>query len=285
MIKTLTTCPGMWCLDAGNDDSPPAMGRSQRFVGSARRNVLGATEAPPAWEDDDVVDACTGCNVAFGLFHRKHHCRACGHVFCGSCANDFEKLLKCDLTTPVRICQRCSPSVLRENDFYDRFLPLLRAGECFVKYGFILDRCVKLVLIDNSLQYQTIDLNTQQHSGDTKIIMLETISGVEALEQLTLLIKTPSQTHKLGAPSVSTRDDWVAAVQAAVDLLQHQAIVENAKMAKDIAKEHAEMNRVIQGMESIELRRIEMQRNRLMKNSSRRDELRAKYGLPVPAAT
>ncbi|EQC25298.1 hypothetical protein SDRG_16821 [Saprolegnia diclina VS20] len=287
MLKTLTTCPGMWCIASDDDNNLAALSRSQRYINGAkpRRIVLGAIEQAPLWEDDDIADACSSCNVEFGLFHRKHHCRACGDVVCGTCASGFETIRKFDITTPVRICHSCFASVVRENEFFERHLPLLRDGDMFTKYGFLLDRCVKLRLVDNSLQYQTVDLNSQQYSGETKIILLETVASVEAAGSVTMTIKTPAQNHKLDAPTQAARDAWVSAIQAAVDLLQYLTATENAKQAKSLAQEHAEMNRVIQGMESVEMRRLEMQHQRLQKNSSRRDELRAKYGLPVATAT
>lgn len=39
----------------------------------------------PRWIPDSSVTTCFNCRVTFGLFYRKHHCRICGHVFCGTC--------------------------------------------------------------------------------------------------------------------------------------------------------------------------------------------------------
>lgn len=38
------------------------------------------------WIADANADRCRWCNTTFGLFTRKHHCRACGHIFCSDCA-------------------------------------------------------------------------------------------------------------------------------------------------------------------------------------------------------
>ncbi|KAI5685526.1 MORN repeat [Leishmania braziliensis] len=40
--------------------------------------------APVMIEDDDAVE-CGQCGMAFSFFHRRHHCRLCGDVFCDSC--------------------------------------------------------------------------------------------------------------------------------------------------------------------------------------------------------
>jgi len=37
------------------------------------------------WVDDSIVINCQMCSTKFGFFTRKHHCRACGGVFCGTC--------------------------------------------------------------------------------------------------------------------------------------------------------------------------------------------------------
>lgn len=37
------------------------------------------------WVDDSMIINCQMCSTKFGFFTRKHHCRACGGVFCGTC--------------------------------------------------------------------------------------------------------------------------------------------------------------------------------------------------------
>ena len=44
------------------------------------------------WIKDDSVNNCYSCNEEFNLFKRKHHCRACGRIFCFYCCNNFIKL-------------------------------------------------------------------------------------------------------------------------------------------------------------------------------------------------
>ncbi len=38
------------------------------------------------WVPDLGVNQCTWCNAAFGYTTRRHHCRACGKIFCSDCA-------------------------------------------------------------------------------------------------------------------------------------------------------------------------------------------------------
>ena len=42
-----------------------------------------------SWVEDAMVTNCLGCNTLFNLITRKHHCRACGNVFCASCATNY----------------------------------------------------------------------------------------------------------------------------------------------------------------------------------------------------
>lgn len=39
------------------------------------------------WIDSNSVVSCYQCGVVFSMFVRKHHCRFCGRVFCGSCTS------------------------------------------------------------------------------------------------------------------------------------------------------------------------------------------------------
>ncbi|KAI9225520.1 MAG: hypothetical protein DHS80DRAFT_33633 [Piptocephalis tieghemiana] len=41
--------------------------------------------APSMWEADGATRACRGCDRKFNVWVRRHHCRRCGLVFCGSC--------------------------------------------------------------------------------------------------------------------------------------------------------------------------------------------------------
>ena len=49
------------------------------------------------------------CSKKFGfglLFGRRHHCRACGNVFCGNCT-EFIPLVRYDIKESVRTCIPC----------------------------------------------------------------------------------------------------------------------------------------------------------------------------------
>ncbi|KAJ4802071.1 FYVE zinc finger containing protein [Rhynchospora pubera] len=55
-----------------------------------------------------VLDAshCQACSSHFSFLNRKHHCRRCGGIFCGSCTSQ-RMLLRGQGDSPVRICEPC----------------------------------------------------------------------------------------------------------------------------------------------------------------------------------
>ena len=52
------------------------------------------------WIDSDKVTKCQICSTGFGIFYRKHHCRACGGVYCRNCCYKYTKIPKQLFDTP-----------------------------------------------------------------------------------------------------------------------------------------------------------------------------------------
>jgi len=57
------------------------------------------------WQRDDEVPTCENCNIEFSFTVRRHHCRACGRIFCATCSS--EKLDIVNYNTPQRVCFTC----------------------------------------------------------------------------------------------------------------------------------------------------------------------------------
>ncbi len=55
------------------------------------------------WMDDSAVSRCFECNMTFHMFNRKHHCRACGRIFCDKCS---QRRAYID-GTMQRVCDHC----------------------------------------------------------------------------------------------------------------------------------------------------------------------------------
>ncbi|NXU57590.1 ZFY16 protein, partial [Turnix velox] len=59
----------------------------------------------PFWVPDSEAPNCMNCQVKFRFTKRRHHCRACGKVFCGSCCKQKCKLQY--MEKDARVCITC----------------------------------------------------------------------------------------------------------------------------------------------------------------------------------
>ncbi|KAL0123855.1 hypothetical protein PUN28_006001 [Cardiocondyla obscurior] len=71
-------------------------------------DAMFRADTAPAWADGEV---CHRCRVTFGMVQRKHHCRACGQVFCGQCSSKVSTLPKFGIEKEVRVCEACYEQV------------------------------------------------------------------------------------------------------------------------------------------------------------------------------
>lgn len=59
------------------------------------------------WVPDDRARECADCKQRFTQFRRKHHCRACGQVFCSDCTKQKIRLPQFGYMNPERVCENC----------------------------------------------------------------------------------------------------------------------------------------------------------------------------------
>ena len=59
------------------------------------------------WQQDEDVAQCTTCERAFGVFLRRHHCRACGGLFCGKCSEGEKEFTTDAGVARMRVCGGC----------------------------------------------------------------------------------------------------------------------------------------------------------------------------------
>lgn len=72
----------------------------------------------PRWVPDEEVAYCQTCRSEFDWVNRKHHCRHCGHVFCGSCTHQSCLLPdEFGLRDPQRVCAECHRLLLPQQAF------------------------------------------------------------------------------------------------------------------------------------------------------------------------
>uniref|UniRef100_A0A8C5QTK7 Hepatocyte growth factor-regulated tyrosine kinase substrate n=1 Tax=Leptobrachium leishanense TaxID=445787 RepID=A0A8C5QTK7_9ANUR len=67
-------------------------------------DAMFAAERAPEWVD---AEECHRCRVQFGVMTRKHHCRACGQIFCGKCSSKCSTIPKFGIEKEVRVCEPC----------------------------------------------------------------------------------------------------------------------------------------------------------------------------------
>ncbi|XP_062455447.1 zinc finger FYVE domain-containing protein 16 isoform X2 [Rhea pennata] len=75
--------------------------------------ILGQKQ--PSWVPDSEAPNCMNCQVKFTFTKRRHHCRACGKVFCGGCCNRKCKLQY--MEKEARVCVGCYDPIIKAQAF------------------------------------------------------------------------------------------------------------------------------------------------------------------------
>jgi hypothetical protein len=62
-----------------------------------------------AWMPDEACRICYACEKPFSFTNRRHHCRICGLVFCGTCSNNWVPGHAHGYgNAPIRACNECA---------------------------------------------------------------------------------------------------------------------------------------------------------------------------------
>uniref|UniRef100_A0A1A8QHA5 FYVE-type domain-containing protein n=2 Tax=Nothobranchius rachovii TaxID=451742 RepID=A0A1A8QHA5_9TELE len=69
-------------------------------------------EVAPLWVPDAEAQVCMKCGIKFTFTKRRHHCRACGKVFCALCSNLKFKLTHLD-GKEGRVCVSCHSTLVK----------------------------------------------------------------------------------------------------------------------------------------------------------------------------
>ncbi|XP_049909771.1 zinc finger FYVE domain-containing protein 16 [Epinephelus moara] len=96
-------------------EPPPYPGESPtdgaRSVNWKREGVEELGSRQPAWVPDSEAPNCMNCYQRFTFTKRRHHCRACGKVYCAGCCNRKCKLKY--LEKEARVCVVCFDTIHR----------------------------------------------------------------------------------------------------------------------------------------------------------------------------
>ncbi|KAK6030691.1 FYVE zinc finger [Ostertagia ostertagi] len=123
--------------EAKEDDCPSPIGPRDRFGAQVISTIhdlsqdtdptrlteseLQLGKSKPYWIPDDDCSMCMLCNSRFSLLNRRHHCRACGRVACGSCCKEKATLeyMKDDpkKQAQARVCTPCATMLARIEDY------------------------------------------------------------------------------------------------------------------------------------------------------------------------
>ncbi|KAM9459354.1 zinc finger FYVE domain-containing protein 9-like isoform 2-T5 [Salvelinus alpinus] len=71
-----------------------------------RKQLSSLGEVAPVWVPDSQAPVCMKCEVRFTFTKRRHHCRACGKVFCAACCSLRSRLIYMD-RKEARVCITC----------------------------------------------------------------------------------------------------------------------------------------------------------------------------------
>uniref|UniRef100_A0A7E4V318 Hepatocyte growth factor-regulated tyrosine kinase substrate n=1 Tax=Panagrellus redivivus TaxID=6233 RepID=A0A7E4V318_PANRE len=75
-----------------------------KFPAAKESDFMFSAQCAPDWADGDQ---CYRCRTEFKVFTRKHHCRACGQIFCNKCSNHQAFLPQFGIEKKVRVCVTC----------------------------------------------------------------------------------------------------------------------------------------------------------------------------------
>ncbi|NXB82046.1 ZFY16 protein, partial [Donacobius atricapilla] len=70
----------------------------------------------PLWVPDSEAPNCMNCQAKFTFTKRRHHCRACGKVFCGSCCKRKCKLHY--MEKEARVCTGCYDDINKGKEVF-----------------------------------------------------------------------------------------------------------------------------------------------------------------------
>ncbi|KAK3882390.1 hypothetical protein Pcinc_013228 [Petrolisthes cinctipes] len=79
--------------------------REKDALWQAKMRLEAAAGGGREWMEDKNASACLGCQAAFSLTRRRHHCRACGRIFCTGCSDNW--IMSSASSRRVRVCDDC----------------------------------------------------------------------------------------------------------------------------------------------------------------------------------
>ncbi|NXP92971.1 ZFY16 protein, partial [Passerina amoena] len=107
-------------VSVGNTDpgesSSEAVGNQTSESAEPCKSPAALSWKQPLWVPDSEAPNCMNCQAKFTFTKRRHHCRACGKVFCGSCCKRKCKLQY--MEKEARVCTGCYDDINKGKEFF-----------------------------------------------------------------------------------------------------------------------------------------------------------------------
>eukprot|EP01052_Picozoa_sp_SAG31_P005128 SAG31_NODE_221_length_19918_cov_8.483829_7_plen_356_part_00 len=65
------------------------------------------------WVPNSARTNCMRCPQRFSFFHRRHHCRRCGHLLCAACSSNRVVITDSGSRKAQRVCSRCLENLMQ----------------------------------------------------------------------------------------------------------------------------------------------------------------------------
>ncbi|XP_072129841.1 zinc finger FYVE domain-containing protein 9 isoform X1 [Mobula birostris] len=101
-------------------ESPNNDLRIGQFPGLLKKPFTSLGDVAPVWVPDSQAPNCMRCEMKFTFTKRRHHCRACGKVFCAACCSLKHKLSYMDMKE-ARVCVTCHSVLTRSQAWENMF--------------------------------------------------------------------------------------------------------------------------------------------------------------------
>ncbi|MFT7818986.1 zinc finger FYVE domain-containing protein 9 [Arapaima gigas] len=92
-------------------ESPDNDLQAGQLGGLSKKPFSTLGEVAPVWVPDSHAPVCMKCEVKFTFTKRRHHCRACGKVFCTACCSLKSRLTYMD-RKEARVCITCHAALM-----------------------------------------------------------------------------------------------------------------------------------------------------------------------------
>ncbi|KAM6034690.1 zinc finger FYVE domain-containing protein 16 isoform 2-T4 [Chlamydotis macqueenii] len=102
-------------VHSGGSGSEARGGQTSGNVVESLKIPAAVSRKQPLWVPDSEAPNCMNCQAKFTFTKRRHHCRACGKVFCGGCCKRKCKLQY--MEKEARVCTGCYDDINKAQAF------------------------------------------------------------------------------------------------------------------------------------------------------------------------